>query len=313
VEPKRFQLEGPSLAALRTQVAAEHGPRARIVAAEKVTVGGIRGFFSRQHFEVTVEVAPAAGTDETRRGRRARLDIPARLGIAALLADADETEARIQGKPPEAVVSTVSGDFAALMDDLTFNTVRPQATPVPAPPALQPAPAPIPSPLRGVGDLVVVIGLHRDAAAVAASMAAVDALGDGNSVEFAGALAGSDPDWDRRRALSARANGVERGRAVFVAFGLHSARNPAALAVQADTLLAIGADQTWVAVDAGRKAADTARWVSGLAALLPLDAIAVVGTDATSSPETVDLLPLPVGWVDGVQAPPRRARPDKLA
>jgi hypothetical protein len=313
VDPRQFRVEGPSLAALRAQVAEEHGPRARIISAEKVTVGGIRGFFSREYFEVTVEVQPDVPTEDTRRSRRAKLDVEARLGIAALLADADEAEARIQGTPGEALVSTGSNHFAALMDDLTFNTVQPTAAAVP-PPAVIPRPAAIPVPLRGVGDLVVIVGLHQDAAAVATSMAAADPSGSLDAVERAGTLAGLAPGWDRRRALAARAMAVERGRAVFVAFGLEGERNPAALAVQAETLRTIGADQLWVAVDAGRKAQDTANWVRSLTALLPVDGVGVVGAAGTASPETVEELSVPVGWVDGV--PVRRnanGQPDKLA
>ena len=85
MEPRRFQLEGPSLDALKAQVLAEHGPRARIIAAEKVTVGGIGGFLARHHYEVTVELPP--------RGRRAApvdADLPSRAGIGALLARAEE-------------------------------------------------------------------------------------------------------------------------------------------------------------------------------------------------------------------------------
>ncbi len=313
MEAKRFHLEGPSLDALKAKVTAEHGPRARIVAAEKVTVGGIRGFFARQHYEVTVEVQPEPPAPETRRARRARFDADARRGIAALLADAEESEALLQGRPAEPLVSTGSDHFAALMDDLTFNTGGPAAlTPPPVASVRAPLDAPVPVPLRGVGDLVIVIGLRQDAAEVARSMAAADPQGSPDAVELAGAL--SSPDWDRRRALQARATAVERSRAAVVAFGLDAARNPAALRVQADILLSLGADQLWVAVDAGRKAQDTALWVNGVAGLLPLDAVAVLGAATTGSPETVTQLSLPVGWVDG--APAVRGwpgQPDKLA
>jgi hypothetical protein len=54
-----------------------------------------------------------------------------------------------------------------------------------------------------------------------------------------------------------------------------------------------------VVVDAGRKTADTAVWVAEVASVLTIDALAVVGVVATGSPETVDRLGLPIGWVDG--------------
>src|SRR4051812_31946516 len=194
----RLQLKGASLPELRAQVLADYGPAARIVAAEKVTVGGIRGYLARHHYEVTVEVpdqsawnivedtAMERAAEPGRRGAHA-LDEPRRAGIAALLAEAEALEARLHGRPPELNVSTSSGGFAELMDDLTFNTGQ---TPVAAPAAvpgtgtpapLPPAPAgpeaagadPAPAPLAGAGDLVVVAGLGVDPLHVARSMAAV--------------------------------------------------------------------------------------------------------------------------------------------
>jgi hypothetical protein len=194
----------------------------------------------------------------------------------------------------------------------------------------------VPRPLGGAGDLVVIIGLHDDALTVAESMAAagIGSSGIPGDVALAGTLApGYDPAWDRRRALGARARGVEREQSLFVAFGIgtgagsgagsggsgrralsaggagagasraddsgHTARLRGSLAAQADAVVEIGADQVWVAVDAGRKPEDTARWVRALAETLQIDAVAVVGSGATSSPETVHSLALPVGWVDG--------------
>ncbi|MFT4469456.1 hypothetical protein ACMX2H_06040 [Arthrobacter sulfonylureivorans] len=125
---RRLQLKGASLQELKAQVLAEHGPDAKIVAAEKVTVGGIRGFFAREHYEVTVEL-PAPSL----RGQHA-LDQKARAGIAALLADAELAESqlhgsRLPGKAPELQVSTHTDQFAVIMDNLTFNTARPTRLP----------------------------------------------------------------------------------------------------------------------------------------------------------------------------------------
>ncbi|MGO4689999.1 hypothetical protein [Glaciibacter sp. 2TAF33] len=348
------------MAELQAQVIAEHGPGARIIAADKVTVGGIRGFFARQHFEVTVEVRSTdASAGDTRRGRRAhaRLDTQARLGIAALLDDAEEAEARVNGQAfpgPGSVsagsgsgssvpgsagfstgLSTDSGDFAALMDDLTFNTT-PALPMAPSHAVAGPRELAAPRPLSGAGDLVIIIGLHDDALTVAESMAGggTRLSGAPGDVALAGALApGYDPAWDRRRAIGARARGVERSQALFIAFGLGSgaARGSGRralsgagstraesggraiddggrrdLAACAEAVRAIGADQVWVAVDAGRKPDDTARWIHALADELLIDAVAVVGSEATSSPETVYALALPVGWIDGDLPPAGR-------
>ena len=64
-------------------------------------------------------------------------------------------------------------------------------------------------------------------------------------------------------------------------------------------MAALSADQVWVVVDAGRKHEDTARWVGVLSAQLNVTAVAVVGAAETGSPESVNGLGLPVGWIDG--------------
>lgn len=322
MEPKRFLLEGATLEELKARILSEHGADARIVAAERVTVGGIRGFFAKRHFEVTVEVP-----ERRRRAAHARLDLQARLGIAALLDDADAAEARLQADPQatQPTLSTDSADFAYLMDELTF-----QAEPDPAPivltatrvraadagptaaqPARQPAvpstpkPAPVtqvPRPLTGHGDLVVLVGLPDAALQVARSMALTGA----GEVLVAGAARSDDAERadDRRTALSARARGVERGQTGFVAFGLggNLADSMALVAALADTLAPIGADQVWLVVEAGRKPSDTGRWAAALAAITQIDAVAVVGASTTGTPGTVDELGLPIGWVDGAPA-----------
>lgn len=478
---RRLQLKGASLQELKAQVLAEHGPDAKIVAAEKVTVGGIRGFFAREHYEVTVELpAPVV------RGQHA-LDQKARAGIAALLADAERAESqlhgsRLHGKAPELHVSTHTDQFAVIMDNLTFNTARPTRLPkgakleeqgpeAPAPAAARPeagqtagaapagtetapartgfgrrrtdpkpsveagsesgsavigqepdvaaagtpaapagtpaastaapsastvtpspstaapavseamtapeggtaarpadraagkaairpaspssaladgqqdavvgtvvvsgivpaagtrepgqAPQPsgpgaaaapvIPSPLYGPGDLVLVIGQGGNALETANSMAAAAPAvngapseaadwisSGGNMVRMAGAHAADvrRPVQDRNSAIGARARGVERGQSVFVAFGLGHTLTPSLemLAI----LPALGADQIWLAVDAGRKAEDTDRWVQSVQRVVVPDGLAVTGTRQTSTPKTVNTLGVPVGWIDGV-------------
>ncbi|MEV7646604.1 hypothetical protein [Arthrobacter sp. NPDC089319] len=456
---RRLQLKGASLQELKAQVLAEHGPDARIVAAEKVTVGGIRGFFAREHYEVTVEL-PAPPM----RGQHA-LDQKARAGIAALLADAEHAESqmhssRTHGKAPELHVSTHTDQFAVIMDNLTFNTARPTrlpkgaklegaepeagvpattrpeagppasdaapagAAPTPArpgfgrrrtdakpaadtvpepgptvlgeeldaatagtpaapagtaapsvgtlaastgapagpeaashtdvlagtvvvsgvlhgaatgepdeahlPPGPGPGPGPgsgpgsaaapiIPSPLYGPGDLVLVIGQGSNALEAANSMAAAAPAvngapseaadwisSGGNTVRMAGAHAADvrRPVRDRNSAIGARARGVERGQSVFVAFGLGQTLTPTLemLAI----LPALGADQIWLAVDAGRKAEDTDRWVQAVQRVVVPDGLAVTGSRHTSTPKTVNTLGVPVGWIDG--APSEAAR-----
>ena len=65
----QLQLEGPDLDELLARVRRECGPEARIVQADRVRTGGIAGFFSRERFEVLVEVEdvtdPTELTDPT--------------------------------------------------------------------------------------------------------------------------------------------------------------------------------------------------------------------------------------------------------
>ena len=54
--PTHRLLEGTDIAKLLAQVRDEHGEDAKIVRAERVRTGGIGGFFSREHFELAVEI-----------------------------------------------------------------------------------------------------------------------------------------------------------------------------------------------------------------------------------------------------------------
>jgi hypothetical protein len=257
------------------------------------------------------------------------IDAPARAGIAALLEDAEEREAALQlgapgapgapgalgasgapsgspASPPrqgtdDPVPSTRTSAFAELMDDLTFNAPSPGAL---APGALAAAPRSetaallaVPAPLAGGGDLVFVIGLPSDALAVATAMAA--SVGS-SALRRSGTVAGeAGRVEDRRSAITARANGVESGESTFVACGWGTGA--------VGILVSAQPDQVWVAVDAGRKPDDTARWVSAVAAAARIDAVATVGSASTSTPETVEELGLPIGWVDDRPATSRAA------
>lgn len=234
--------------------------------------------------------------------------------IAALLEEADAVELSLH-RTATAGVSTESRDFAELLEQLGTGLRTPAEpaaavsnTGVPASAAVPPA-APgnaagsalsAPAPLTGVGDLVVLVGLGEDAmdTALAMSMAA-----GGADVRTAGELSayGHLHVDGRQSATAARAHAVVTERTVMVAFGLGKARNALA---RVQSLAALSADQVWVVVDAGRKHEDTARWVGVLSAQLNVTAVAVVGAAETGSPESVNGLGLPVGWIDGRPAGP---------
>ena len=397
---------------LRERVRAEHGHDARIVHAEQITVGGIRGYFAKRHVEVTVEVPVEVFVEvEPARRRRGRDELTTRLGIAALLDDADAAESELIGigagpdrtgagltgagsagsglsgggptgaapngvgplgggstgsggagaasngaarpgetgspvvvdpaaepaprrvasareRRPEAV-STGTPDFARLMDDLTFATSPGRGGPDRTAPTVAPGTgagsaaaaagmgteAPehplalsvaAPALLAGPGDLVLLVGMPDDVLEVMRLLSS----GPGAPIS-----AGSDRIVDRRGALAARARGVEQGRSILVACpapgpfaptGPDDA--PGASGADVATLAALGADQAWAVVHAGRKAADTARWVSAVRATVAIDALAVVGADSTATPGTVRRLGLPIGWIAPARRPP--APPD---
>ncbi|MCQ1957683.1 hypothetical protein NNX39_14385 [Arthrobacter sp. zg-Y826] len=346
---RRFQLEGPSLDALKAQVLAEHGPRARIIAAEKVTVGGIGGFLSRQHYEVTVELPPSG-----RRRAPVEPDLPSRTdsgrtGISALLEEAERAESNLHptiipsvpvdvapapapAPQPAPSVSTGSHAFAELMETLAASTGTPAHAPAAFAPGLQEMqppnagsqvpPSPVgsgwinqgaepgqrnavpmaPAPLGGAGDLVMVVGLGDDALEVCSSMADFSGAGAA-AVRVAGVLEtdGVGRAADRRAVATARAAGVMAGHSIFLAYGL--GRSGTEMGRHSTLISALAADQVWVAVDAGRKPEDTASWVGAVRSAVVVDAAAVEGIDTTGTPQSVNALGLPIGWLDGEPSP----------
>ncbi|NHT18144.1 hypothetical protein [Cellulomonas sp. IC4_254] len=167
-------------------------------------------------------------------------------------------------------------------------------------PAAPPAP-------RDPGTVLVVAGPPEDAARVAELLALrsgsgpVVAAGD---AEAAGAGAGAGAAGRRLTTPAAAARWraeLSGGDGVtVVALGVRPgrAREDAA----AELLAALAPDQAWGVVDARSKTRDCARWIAGVGARRPLDALAVGGLFDTSEPGTVLGLGVPVAWIDGVPA-----------
>jgi hypothetical protein len=236
--------------------------------------------------------------------------------IAALLEEADAAELSLH-RPGNPALSTESPDFAELLEQLGTGLGGPAPAPAAAPAtaaapelapgtATQAAPASapvqtresVPVPLSGTGDLVVLVGLNDDPLDTALAMSTA---AGGADVRTAGKLSayGHLHVEGRQGATAARAHAVMTDQTVIVAFGLGKARDALA---RLQSVAALSADQLWVVVDAGRKAEDSARWVGVLAAQLDVTAVAVVGAAETATPETVNTLGLPVGWIDSGQA-----------
>lgn len=297
--PTRLQRSGATLDEVRTAVRTEFGVAARIVAAERVTTPGIGGLFRKAHVEATVEV-PAP--DEVPTARVAIADgVVTRVGIAALLADAEAAEARIAGG--DGTASTRADAFASVLDGFVADGIAERA-PRPthtapdggrddqAGPRLQAdaAPAtglddmgrsalgpggtarPVPPAVRCAdGDLVLLVGRPNDVDAAAGVFATRYALRPTDAA-------------DRRSGILARADGVRDGHATLAFAAWDDVRTTDGLAP----------DQVWVVVDVGRKHADSEAMVHAVAERAPVAGIVAIGAGETATPESVHLLGLPV-------------------
>jgi hypothetical protein len=315
-----LQRSGATLDEVRDAVRTEFGAGARIVAAERVTTPGIGGLFRKAHVEATVEV-PEPGDTPT--ARVVIADSPVqRIGIAALLADAEEAETRIAGG--DGTATTRADAFASVLDGfvadgITGSAPRPTRVlpepdgPADVDPRLQAVTDTLPGGPATVPDAAPAVRVARPTApaarsAVPAARSAVPAVrsavpavrsADGDLVLLVGrpndvdaaaglfavrhALRPTDAA-DRRSAILARADGVRDGHAVL------------AVAAWDDRATGdrIEADQVWVVVDVGRKPEDSAAMVSAVAARLPVAGVVAIGAGETATPESVDLLGVPV-------------------
>ncbi|MGA7204562.1 MAG: hypothetical protein WBX27_08045 [Specibacter sp.] len=334
--PSRFQLKGPSLAALKWQLVHEYGQRARIVRAERVQVGGLFGLGADTSYEVTVEVdgpplpasAPsrAAAKQAVLSGRVVEVGqndpAPTRRGLSALLAEADKADGEGTALVDPVEPATAKPDFGAILAKLAVEADdggKPSAEPVRAPvgaPSAPPAPtdstAPaspraaavladgVVAPSTGAGDLLVLVGLRDAPLGVATSMlrelnhagGAMLRTAGGHRVEGVEHVLIDSPGVKKAQALAAVDN-----KPLLVAFsiGAGTSSKPAALS-------ALRPDQLWLVVDAAHKPEDTAAWVRQICWFSTPDALAVVGSRDTETPETVNELGIPVGWLDGQQA-----------
>ena len=80
--PTHRLLEGTDIAKLLQQVRDEHGEDAKIVRAERVRTGGLGGFFSKEHFELAIEIDPEGqdlgeAASKPRANSDAMADLPA--------------------------------------------------------------------------------------------------------------------------------------------------------------------------------------------------------------------------------------------
>jgi hypothetical protein len=320
-----LQRSGATLDDVRDAVRAEFGAGARIIAAERVTSGGVGGLFRRAHVEATVEVLDP---DEVPTVRVAIADGPAtRVGIAALLADADEAEARIASG--DGTLAARADVFASVLDGFVADGIAPPAPTAAAPTvpvlatgpvpvaALEPAPSatdPVagsrppqevaPSLLAGpTGGAAPVHDLttRRGRRALAAGRPPVPPVlsGDGDLV----LLVGRGVDVDTARAAFAARHDLRetdaldrRGGILARADGVRAGHALLGAVAWDDhaALEGLAPDQVWVVVDAGRKHEDSLLMVHAVAAVVPVAGVLAVGTRETTTPDSVHELGLPV-------------------
>ena len=296
--PSQFQLKGHSLESLRWQLFEKYGARARIVRAERIQTGGLFGIGASTSFEVTVEVEdsphphPDVGLGRRvrpRSGGTVRRSAAPRHGIGALLAEADKADSA--GPSRELAPVDQKPDFDAIMGQLAGQD--PSEDPMPMDKART-----MPRPSQRPGDLIILAGLREQPLRTAWSM--ISSLSGGAELVTAGdhrSVGVSHVFLDSVGVQRAQARAASDGRPLLVAFsfGQRGASNLSVLG-------SLRADQLWLVVDAAHKPEDTQSWVRRACRYSVPDALAVVGVTDTVSPETVNELRLPVGWVDGYQA-----------
>ncbi len=324
--PIRSLREGPTLEAVRDAVRAEFGAGARIVSAERVTSPGIGGMFRRSHVEAVVEVPDPLDPPTA---RVAIADGPVvRVGIAALLADAEAAEARIAAG--DGTATTRADAFASVLDGfaadgITTGAPRPDravadagrvdgggsrlqdgtelpggAVPVAAPvtdvpvvtalPPVLPVP-PVPTALPAGGP---------DGAPGAGRAPAAGRARRGRRPRPAGGTADGRRRGGRRlrRTYGLRPTDAADRRSGILARADGVRNGHALLGVaawdDAATTEGLAADQVWVVVDVGRKPEDTRSMVAAVAARTTVAGVVAIGAGETATPESVHLMGVPV-------------------
>lgn len=330
------RFEGSSLETVLEEARAAVGPGVRIVEANRLRKGGIGGFFSKERFEVAVELGePAAPV----------ADAPVRVrptGVDAVLAMADE----VSDGELASSLSTEQDAFAELLGRITRDVEDPvvddpfvidvasaplpalaspapssrhlglarlglptQIVPVDDDPATGllkalgalPAAGPVP---RAAGDVVVVVGDREPALALARSLAEELGLSRDEVV-----LAAEDDDGDDLApgcllptvlaVADERCSARWRRRPSVIA--VVTSVRPGASTFGRRALEALEPTTTWGAVAASSKPEDVLAWSDSLGGL---DAVAVDRLDETSTPASILGTGIPVARLDGRPASP---------
>jgi len=285
--PSRFR--DKTLEGARKAAAAALGPDMRIVSAERITRGGLGGFFASRYFEVTAVPGPASlispdSASSVRAAGEASGQVPGQArvpgqirpggpprpgGLAALLDAADAGDGAVSGGAPgmpggvsAPPVSTVAPEFDRLLTGLEREVGG--------------------SKLPGPGQILLLAGIRDDALRGARLLSRTTAL---EGVCTYGVLRTENlPRW------GGQAAGLRAPGPLVVALGLGSRWD----ALAQSMVGRVPADAVWAVVDAGRKPEDTRAWVEGLCGAGPVGGIVVVGEKGTATPHTPAELGLPI-------------------
>jgi hypothetical protein len=113
--PTRLLLEGTNIQQLLAQVRAEHGPAAKIVAADRIRPTGLAGLFSPQRYELTIEVADHSPTERPGLPSTATAAASTANGAGAV-SPADALVALVEAQERQ-LLSYVGPDESAAADD----------------------------------------------------------------------------------------------------------------------------------------------------------------------------------------------------
>ena len=312
--PIRSQRSGATLDEVRASVLAEFGPGARIVSAERVTTGGVAGLFRKAHVEAVIEV-PDPFDPPT--ARVAIASSPAkRVGIAALLADAEAAESRIA--ETDGTAGTRADAFASVLDGFASDGLAPPrraaGRSVPGEPGLPSVTEGAVTSLPGGAETDPWADLRAELLAPGTAAITVTAAAstpvpppapavrsaDGDLVLLVGratdvdAAAGvfanrhglrATAASDRRSGILARADAVRDGVALLAVAAWTDVATTASLAP----------DQVWVVVDVGRKHEDAVAMLTAVVEVgVPIAGVLAIGAEETATPDTVRLLGVPV-------------------
>ena len=296
--PTQFQLRGHSLESLRWQLFETYGSAARIIRAERIQTGGLFGIGATTSFEVLVEVSAGPAVTNAsnnpggpvRTGSARRAAAP-RRNLSDLLAEADRADdvrpsasAPLQGA--ESAIQATP-DFDAIL-----RTVAVVST------ATGPEAKTPPRPSTTPGDLIILAGLRDQPLHTAWSMASQ--LQEGAELLTAGDhryTGVSHVFLDSIEVKKAQALAASAGKPLLIAFSFGQ-RGTSNLSM----LGSVQPNQLWFVVDAAHKPEDTQSWVRRACRYGVPDALAVYGATDTATPESVNELKVPIGWVDGHQS-----------